>query len=142
MSSVIDTHRPFLPAEVHVSATSRRETPAPAGRRFGDALAATSGALLGGIEAVAGFSPAHPAVSAAVRGSAGAVEAAARVGATPEGALGSTDPSDMIQSSQDSAMELLALQSEIGMEQQRFTTLSNVMKARHETAKAVIGNVR
>ena len=88
------------------------------------------------------FAPSHPAVSAAVRGSAGAIEAASRVGESPDGALGSTDPSTMLQSSQDSAMELLALQSEIGMEQQRFTTLSNVMKARHETAKAVIGNVR
>jgi hypothetical protein len=40
------------------------------------------------------------------------------------------------------AMELIALQQEIQEENRRYSTLSNVMKARHETAKNAIGNIR
>ena len=40
------------------------------------------------------------------------------------------------------ALDLLALQQRIGDEQRRYTTLSNVMKARHETQKNVLGNLR
>ena len=42
----------------------------------------------------------------------------------------------------DDALALLSLQRQIGLEQQRYSTLSNVMKARHDTAKQVAGNLR
>jgi len=147
MSNVIDTFRPALDPRVVLSTTRRRETAPPAGRRFGDALASASSTILGGVEAAAGFHPAGAALSAAVRGSApGGPEAAATVGAPPglpaDGGSVTDEATAALRSSQMDARDLLLLQSEIGMQQQRFSTLSNVMKARHETAKAVIGNVR
>jgi len=39
-------------------------------------------------------------------------------------------------------MQLLELQQRISLEQRQYMTTSNVMKARHDTAKQVINNVR
>ncbi len=39
-------------------------------------------------------------------------------------------------------MAFLELQQQMQSENQRFTTLSNVLKARHETAKNSINNIR
>jgi hypothetical protein len=36
----------------------------------------------------------------------------------------------------------LEIQEEMSRENRRFSALSNVMKARHETAKSAIGNIR
>jgi len=47
-----------------------------------------------------------------------------------------------LSSGANETLELLALQREIGLEQQRYSALSNVLKARHETARSVIQNVR
>jgi hypothetical protein len=38
--------------------------------------------------------------------------------------------------------QLLGLQQQIQQENQRFTTLSNVMRAKHDTAKAAVSNIR
>ena len=39
-------------------------------------------------------------------------------------------------------MQLLGLQEQVQQENQRFTTLSNVMRAKHDTAKAAVSNIR
>lgn len=39
-------------------------------------------------------------------------------------------------------LEYLALQESIQAENRNFTTVSNLLRARHETAKAAIGNIR
>jgi hypothetical protein len=39
-------------------------------------------------------------------------------------------------------MQLLALQDQVQQDSQRFTTLSNVMRAKHDTAKAAVSNIR
>jgi hypothetical protein len=44
--------------------------------------------------------------------------------------------------SRDYNLELLALQEDVQRENRQFSTLSNVLKARHETARAAIGNLR
>ena len=49
---------------------------------------------------------------------------------------------DALSQSQDQTMELIELQQQISMEQRQFSTISNVLKARHDTAKSVINNVR
>jgi hypothetical protein len=49
---------------------------------------------------------------------------------------------DAMRTQADDNMRFLQLQAQIQAENQRFTTLSNVMKARHETAKTAIGNIR
>jgi hypothetical protein len=39
-------------------------------------------------------------------------------------------------------MQLLGLQDQVQQDSQRFTTLSNVMRAKHDTAKAAVSNIR
>jgi hypothetical protein len=39
-------------------------------------------------------------------------------------------------------LQLLALQEDVQQENRRFSTVSNVLRARHDTAKAAISNVR
>lgn len=49
---------------------------------------------------------------------------------------------EMQRESQDFNMEYLALQESMQSENRRFSTLSNLMKARHDTAKAAVSNIR
>jgi hypothetical protein len=39
-------------------------------------------------------------------------------------------------------MQLLSLQDQVQQDSQRFSTLSNVMRAKHDTAKAAVSNIR
>ena len=39
-------------------------------------------------------------------------------------------------------MQLLALQQQIQNDSQQFSTMSNVMRARYDTAKAAVSNIR
>ncbi len=48
----------------------------------------------------------------------------------------------MMQDGQSSNMQLLALQQQIQEESQRFSTVSNVMRAKFDTAKAAVSNIR
>lgn len=48
---------------------------------------------------------------------------------------------DMQRENQMHNMQMLELQTEIQAENRRFTTVSNLMKARHDTAKAAINNM-
>jgi len=61
-----------------------------------------------------------------------------------DGVAGSemTSAHEMQRESQAFNMQLLALQEEIQQENRRFSTLSNVLRARHDTAKASIANIR
>lgn len=116
--------------------TTPRATAADAGDQFRAALALGATTVLAGVERVAPFVPGSVATPLAIR-SAGAESG---VAATSAGLSG--DPLAAAGDSGNQALELLALQQRIGDEQQQFTTVSNVMKARHDTAKNVIGNVR
>jgi len=72
---------------------------------------------------------------------------AARVASLPDPPAG-TDPAlaDAVRALKRDAvqwnMQILGLQERVREEAQRFQTISNVMKARHDTAKNSIGNVR
>ncbi len=48
----------------------------------------------------------------------------------------------MMQDGQASNLQMLALQQQIQEESQRFTTVSNVMRAKYDTAKAAVSNIR
>jgi hypothetical protein len=39
-------------------------------------------------------------------------------------------------------MYMLTIQQKVQQDNQQFTTLSNVMKAQHDTVKTAIGNIR
>jgi hypothetical protein len=127
-------------AEVELESTRPRVTPRPAAVRFRDTLEDGAEVVLAGVESAAGFIPGGGSVSAAIRGAregAGSGEAAA-----PASAGASGQGPDMVSRVRDDTMELLQLQQSIAMEQRQYMITSNVMKARHDTAKQVINNVR
>jgi hypothetical protein len=121
--------------QVGVTRTRRTERPA---QPFHDVLAGGVSLLLSGAE-VATHVVAGPVMAAAVHD--------ARVGATGalSGTAGSTSSGDLqsiLQDGQSSNLQLLALQQQIQAESQQFSTVSNVMRARYDTAKAAVSNIR
>ncbi|HVY40485.1 MAG TPA: hypothetical protein VHM31_21250 [Polyangia bacterium] len=129
-------------SQLQVAATRPRQTERPP-RPFHDVLAGGVSLLLSGAE-VATHVVAGPMMAAAVHD--------ARVGAT--GALGgsgtgsgsgsatSGDVQSLVNDGQASNLQLLALQQQIQNDSQQFSTLSNVMRARFDTAKAAVSNIR
>jgi len=148
--------RPDLAVQSRV--TTPRTTEAPAADRFREALGRSAGQLVAGVEQVASFVPGGPVVTAAIRGAAGGAggvgSSSQGLSASPEtsggvtsgGATSGTGPEGSAAGSladqSNQAMQLLELQHALAMEQQRVQTISNVMKARHDSNKAVIGNLR
>ncbi len=145
--------------ELTTRTTQPRQTPRTGSDAFRDALASGASQLLAGVEQVAGLVPGGQALTAAIRGGSSgsgsgvgsaSLASTSAGGTSPEGpggglngpGTGGPSSSDMLAAHTSSSMELLVLQQEIAMEQRSFQTVSNVMKARHDTAKAVIGNVR
>ena len=154
-------------SRLEIAATRARQTekpPAP----FRDVLAGGVSLLMSGAE-VATHVVAGPVMAAAVHDArVGAVSsvsgspagfASASVGAPFEGvgsgtagllpvgggagALGTpTSVQSLMQDGQSSNMQMLALQQQIQEESQRFTTVSNVMRAKYDTAKAAVSNIR
>lgn len=123
--------------DVRLDETLGRATPPPAERAFREALRDGAGALLAGVERAAGALPGGSVVSAVSSALTGAA------GAGVSGAAGSgAGVDDVLSRSALQQMELLALQQRMQDENQRFSTLSNVLKAEHETAKTAIGNIR
>jgi len=147
-------------SRLEIDATRARQTERPA-TPFRDVLAGGVSLLMSGAE-VATHVVAGPVMAAAVHdariGAVGAISGAAAVpgsaGAAPTGAAGvaaaaaapgSSDMSNvqsMLQDGQSSNMQMLALQQQIQEESQRFTTVSNVMRAKYDTAKAAVSNIR
>jgi hypothetical protein len=142
-------------APVATSRTRTRQTPAVAEGRFSDLLRAGGEVLAAGAEAALRALPGGAVLAAAVRGSADAAAArgaasAAAPGADPtspsggSGAAASGDERDLwelTRQSQELNLLYLQLQEEMSRESRRYTTLSNLMKTRHETARAIIANV-
>jgi hypothetical protein len=153
-------------SRLEIDATRARQTekpPAP----FRDVLAGGVSLLMSGAE-VATHVIAGPVMAAAVHDArigavssipaptgsfgspgVGAPLEAAGIGAaglppagTGGGASGAPNVQSMMQDGQTSNMQMLALQQQIQEESQRFTTISNVMRAKYDTAKAAVSNIR
>ncbi|MFT5355936.1 MAG: hypothetical protein ACI9KE_003157 [Polyangiales bacterium] len=138
---------PIIPAsfrpDISLVTTAPRITPPSTGQRFRDALGEGAMGVLDGVEQAAGLVPGGGAVAAAIRAGQRAQGAAGNAGISGAGtAPTASGPESVLAGSQAQAMELLEMQQQISMEQRQFQTVSNVMKARHDTAKAVIQNVR
>jgi len=97
--------------------------------------AAVHDARVGATNAAAGAGPASAGVPPA---GSGIAAAAAATGGNPE----TVGLEAMMQQGQASNLQLLALQQQVQQENQRFTTVSNVMRAKHYTAKAAVSNIR
>ena len=154
-------------SRLEIAATHARQTekpPAP----FRDVLAGGVSLLMSGAE-VATHVVAGPVMAAAVHdarigavsslsgspgsfGSAGVNAAFETAGIGPAGlssagagaGASGTPPNvqSLMQDGQSSNMQMLALQQQIQEESQRFTTVSNVMRAKYDTAKAAVSNIR
>ncbi len=138
-------------------------TTAPSGRPFQQFVNASSSAILNSAAQMATRLPGGPVLVAAVRsGTAGGNVAPAR---SPEGASsalpgagvgvpgigaggalaggeGSGAIDGVLSQGTDQNLYFLELQERISQESRAYTALSNVLKARHETVKNAIGNIR
>jgi hypothetical protein len=147
---------------VLATATAPRVTPAPA-RPFQQVMSASSVAIVNGAEAAVSHLPGGSILAAAMRpaGSVGPLSSAASLSATgPTGTagagLGATgiggvagggsagDPGvqQMMSQDADQNMYYLQLQEQMSQESRSYSAVSNVLKARHDTMKNAIGNIR
>lgn len=131
------------PAEVRLETSRARPTPRPAAQRFRDSLDEGGEVLLDGVESAASLVPGGPVATAAVRGARAAAGGAGGGVGSPEGpAAAGPGPDDPVASLRDETMRYLELQQRVSAENRRYTALSNVMKSRHESAKAAIHNIK
>ena len=154
-------------SQVHVAPTTERTA---ARSRFDQAVESAKAQLARGavasVEVASPFLPGGPVLSAAVRGAVGPGEAlrsstkgtrsgagtrapsggAGGVGSGSGGAAGTggdiLEATRALQAeSQSMNLQFLQLQESMQAESREFTALSNVMKVKHDTAKAAINNI-
>jgi len=139
-------------AAVHEDRTAARVTPPPT-RPFRQILDAGAGAVLTGAESATRQLPGGPILAAAFRSGVapggGVAPVAASTGgmSLPEGSSGTAaGESGLLDGAPldeaDQALYYLQLQQQISAESRAYTALSNVLKARHDTVKNAIGNIR
>ncbi|MEB2310317.1 MAG: hypothetical protein OZ921_07305 [Sorangiineae bacterium] len=135
--------------------TAARVTPPPA-RPFRQVMSAGASAVIGGAEAAVTRLPGGPVLAAAFRpgvGHAPAVGAGVGAGAgapdvSAEGSTGTsaaapgTSVEAALAESADQNLYYLQLQERMQAENRAYTTVSNVLKARHDTVKNAISNIR
>jgi len=147
---------------VSLGPTAARTT-APPARPFQQILRASTQAIMATAEQAATRLPGGPILAAALRPVSGpeplatttsALEAAGPSSALPYGSSAPTTSGGLPVSSGSGSMEgvlaqnadqnlyYLQLQERISQESRNFTALSNVLKARHETVKNAITNIR
>ncbi|HKO48245.1 MAG TPA: hypothetical protein VJV79_11005 [Polyangiaceae bacterium] len=155
------------PTGVYPTPTAPRVTPEPA-RPFQQVMNAGSAAIVRGAEAAVTHLPGGGILAAAMRpggpgsapglpggtlyrptsvfnraeGSTGTASSA--VGGASGGVAAGGDPSIQQVISQDADQNLyyLQLQEQISAESRGYSAVSNVLKARHDTMKNAIGNIR
>jgi hypothetical protein len=148
---------------VKIESTRPRQTEVPRSP-FRDVLAGGVSVLMGGAAVAtnvlgapvlaAAVQTARSGATSAILGGAGgpvpgrAVPAGALAGAAVPAGVSAGDGSDlatmqaMQRESQAFNLQLLNLQEEVQQENRRFSTLSNVLRAKHDTAKAAVSNIR
>ncbi len=132
---------------IHVTPTTERKTESS---RFGDTLRAAAAGVADGIASGVGlaapFVPGGLVLSAAVRGAGRAVSAAASPStAGRSGAEGGGDVVEATRALQQEAqsfnLQYLQIQEGMQRESREFTALTNVMKVKHDSARAAINNI-
>lgn len=140
--------------------TASRVTPR-SGVAFRDFVSRSASAIVRGAEAAVTSLPGAPIVAAAVRPGPSVpvntaipgmrIDASPRLGAdafgtaeSPVGGVASEAPSieQTLAQSQGFNLYFLQLQEQIAAENRAYTAMSNVLKARHDTVKNAIGNIR
>jgi hypothetical protein len=152
-----------------VSTDSAPRVTPPSGVPFKDMVSRGAGVILRGAEAAITSLPGAPIVAAAVRPGGGSTPAL--VGSNPPGgAMGIATPGAPLSSgtaegptgttgasspategagvestlaqSQEFNLYYLQLQEQLSAENRAYSAMSNVLKARHDTVKNAIGNIR
>jgi hypothetical protein len=145
---------------VSTSNSAARVTAAPA-QPFKAMMNAGAGAILSGAEQAVTRLPGGPILAAAIRPSASDVGPAQVSGATgrslaPEGTAGTAGAGPAVvggageggsleaalQQSANQNLYFIEIQERISAESRNYSTISNVLKARHDTVKNAIGNIR
>jgi hypothetical protein len=149
--------------------STRRPTPTPARVSFSQVLAAGVSNIVQGAEVAASKLPGSPITATAVRGGTATMSAPIAtvdgipvnavaegpvslaspglgIGAGGTGVAGTAaDPNGTIDATlqQSAQMNLyyLAVQQQVDAQNRTFTTLSNVLKTEHDSAKSAIGNI-
>jgi hypothetical protein len=139
--------------DVARTSTASRVTPPPA-RPFKQVMQAGAIAVVSGAEAAVSKLPGGPILAAAVRpGPSVAGGAVGSASLRPEGSSGTAAPAggqaggepgieNMLNQHADQNLYFLELQERISAESRAYSALSNVLKARHDTVKNAIGNIR
>jgi hypothetical protein len=142
-----------------ITPTVARQTPRS---DFGTALAHAAQEVVRGAGLVGGMLPAGPIVSAAVSSAKAVVSAVAptgvesaksvpssTAGGSTGAATGSGDQWDLLEAQRALSAEgqkfnaaYLHLQNEMQRESREHNAVSNIMKVRHDSAKAAINNIR
>lgn len=131
------------------AATAPRVTPPPA-RPFRQVVEAGTDAVVRGAEAAVTRLPGGPILAAALRpptggGGGGPLSAegsAGTAGSEVGGGGRGGNVEDALAHQADMNLYYLELQERISAENREYTALSNVLKARHETVKNAIANLR
>jgi hypothetical protein len=147
MTTRIETGGPSTP--ISSDPTAYRTTAVP-NRPFQSVMSASANAVVGGAEAAVAQLPGGPILAASFRsgpttrapgetptGSAGSPSGASPGEGTAEGGI-----EQALADSADQNLYFLQLQEQMAAENRHYSTLSNVLRARHETVKNAIGNIR
>ncbi|HYD41483.1 MAG TPA: hypothetical protein VEB43_11705 [Anaeromyxobacter sp.] len=135
---------------IHVAPTSEsRSVPGRFETALRGAAAGLAHGIADGVQLAAPFVPGGTVLSAAVRVGAGAIAGAAAgsgTGAAAAAAAGSesellTATRALQQQAQTFNLQYLQLQEGMQRENREFTALSNVMKVKHDSARAAIQNI-
>jgi hypothetical protein len=139
------------PTYVAAVPTAARTT-APPSRPFQQLISASTNAIVQGAEQAATRLPGAPILAAAMRPAVAAPAisgvqspegAVSALGASPGGGgTGSSAIEGVVAQGADQNLYFLELQERISQESRTYTALSNVLKARHDTVKNAIGNIR
>ena len=148
-----------------VSTDSAPRVTPPSGVPFKDMVTRGAGVILRGAEAAVSSLPGAPIVAAAVRPGGGSGPVSATGGATglaasrstaigsgtaegPTGTAGAAGSGEApsvenaLAQSQEFNLYYLQLQEQLAAENRSYSAMSNVLKARHDTIKNAIGNIR
>jgi hypothetical protein len=155
------------PTSVYSTATAPRVTPEPA-RPFQQVMNASSAAIVNGAEAAVTHLPGGSILAAAMRpggsgystgfaatspyGQSGAAlnraegptgtATSAITGGVSGGSPGDSSIENVMSQDADQNLYYLKLQEQISAESRGYSAVSNVLKARHDTMKNAIGNIR
>ena len=146
--------------DVMATSTAHRVTPTD-GPTFGEVMRGSAQQLLRGASAAVRVLPSGPIVAASVRpgmpglsvspglapgmgvGANGSVGSAEGVGSpTGQGGVADDAVEGALTRSQEMNMYLIELQERVAAQNRAFTTYSNVLKAKHDTVKNAINNIR